>query len=133
MNAAATSMPPLPQRLLRRALQWGPLLALLAVAQTLLVLLTVRYEASLAQDATEAVAREASARVRRDLLRLTQALQALTLTHPGQLAWHDAAADLLRQRAELRRIERRDGPAAPAGGGSEIIDLSVRAGAAQWS
>jgi len=120
--AAASATPPLtvgathavavstarPRRL-RRVLLWAVLVALLAVAQTLLVALTLRYEAWRAVEAAEAAAAEAVASVRRDLLRLTHATQAVTWLEPEDPAWRQAAAKLLRELPELRRIEWRDG------------------------
>jgi two-component system, LuxR family, sensor histidine kinase DctS len=103
----------------RRALLWTALLALLGVAQTLLLGLTVRYESGRAQGETEAVAVEAVSEMRRELLRITQSLQALSFG-PGALAgwgpaWREEGLALLRQRPELRRIElRRGGPGGQA-------------------
>ena len=51
-NDAAT-LSRTPPRRLRRALLWGALLALLGVAQTLLVALTLKYESTRAQDAVD--------------------------------------------------------------------------------
>jgi signal transduction histidine kinase len=61
----------------RRTLLWASLLLLLAVAQGLLVLLTVSYEASRAQDHAEAMAPEAGAEVKRQVTRVMQDLQPL--------------------------------------------------------
>ncbi len=107
-TAAAAATPAQRPRRLRRALLWGLLVALLAVAQTLLVALTVRYEAWRALDAADAAAAEAVTSVRRDLLRLTHALQAVTWLDPDDPSWRPAAARLLREAPELRRIEWRD-------------------------
>jgi two-component system sensor histidine kinase DctS len=92
----------------RRVLLWGLLLALLAVAQTLLVALTLRYEAWRVHDAAEAAAAEVGTAMRRDLLRLTHALQAQTAIEAANSRWSTAAAQLLRDNAALRRIEARD-------------------------
>ena len=91
----------------RRALLWGALLLLLGVAQTLLVALTVRVEATRAQDDTEALATELAANLRSDLQRASRQLQALGWGPLPSAAWHEGAADLLKQRSDLRRIERR--------------------------
>ncbi len=105
---AASVSAPRPRRL-RRMLLWGLLVALLAVAQTLLVALTLRYEAWRALDAADAAAAEAVTSVRRDLLRVTHAIQAVTWLDPEDPAWRPAAAKLLREIPELRRLEWRDG------------------------
>ncbi len=93
----------------RRVLLWGLLIALLAVAQTLLVLLALNYEATRAQDRTEAVAGAAAAQVRQGLTRSLQVLQALLWNEPGAAQWRSDAGELIRARRELMRIERRDG------------------------
>ncbi|GAB4035007.1 MAG: hypothetical protein Fur0014_00310 [Rubrivivax sp.] len=93
----------------RRAWLWAALVLLLVVAQSLLVGLTVTYEASRAQEATEAVAVEVAAEVRRELVTLQQQLQSLA-AHP-EGAWGAAATELLRQRRALVRLERRDAQA----------------------
>ena len=64
-------------RRLRRALPWVALLLLLGVAQSLLVLLTVRYETARAQDEAENVAAAVAAELRRELTRAVQTMQAL--------------------------------------------------------
>jgi two-component system sensor histidine kinase DctS len=91
----------------RRALLWGALLLLLGVAQTLLVALTVRVEATRAQDDTEALATELAASLRSDLQHASRQVQALGWGQPPLSAWRDGAAELLKQRSDLRRIERR--------------------------
>ena len=97
-----------PPRRLRRALLWGALLALLGVAQTLLVALTLKYESTRAQDAVDAVAAEAAAAVRSELLGVMQALQALAWTEAQPQAWREGASSLLRRRQDLKRVEWRD-------------------------
>lgn len=91
----------------RRVLLWAALLGLLAVAQTLLVVLTVQVESSRAQDQAENMAAEVAGDVRRDLLRASQQLQAVGWGEPSLSAWRTAAAELLKSRAELRRVEHR--------------------------
>ena len=92
-------------RRVRRAGVWGALVALLVVAQTLLVMLTLNYEDARAQEDTDLVATEAAAEVRRELLGLLQALQTLAWVEgsPGQQ--RSAAEALLRTRSELKRVE----------------------------
>lgn len=98
---------PRPRRL-RRVLLWGLLIALLAVAQSLLVALTLRYEAWRAVDAAENAAAEVVAAARRDLLRVTHSIQAMTWIEPHDPAWRATAAQLLRETPQLRRLEWRD-------------------------
>ena len=96
----------------RRALLWGSLLALLGVAQTLLVALTVSYESVRAQEEVDAVATEAAADIRHELLGAVQTLQALDWSQTPKA---DVMADglarataLLRERPSLKRVEWRD-------------------------
>lgn len=102
--ARAWPMPARPHRL-RRAGLWGALVALLLVAQTLLVALTLNYEESLAQEDADNVATEAAAEVRREMLGLLQTLQALAWVEgpPGEA--RSAAEALLRARSGLKRVE----------------------------
>ena len=97
-------VPARPHRL-RRAVLWGALVALLLVAQTLLVALTLNYEESLAQEAADAVATEVASEVRREMLGLLQSLQTLAWVEgpPGEA--RSAAEALLRARKELKRVE----------------------------
>jgi two-component system sensor histidine kinase DctS len=98
-------------RLPRRALLWTALLLLLVVAQSLLVALTVNYEATRAQETTESVAVEVAAEVRRELIGLQQQLQSLAL--PPGADWPAAAASLLRSHPMLVRLELRDAAMQP--------------------
>jgi len=99
----------------RRALLWGALLALLGVAQTLLVALTISYESTRAQDETESAAAELAADLRRELLRAMQQLQALAWASASPGPGGDEALALLRARQDLRRIEWRDAGLAVTG------------------
>jgi two-component system sensor histidine kinase DctS len=99
---------PPPPQLLRRALPWAALVLLLGVAQTLLVLLTIRYETTRAQDEVDTVVNAAAAEVRREMLRAVQSLQALGFSVAESPLWREEAAAVLRQRQELRHLERRD-------------------------
>ncbi len=94
-------------RRLRRALPWAALLLLLGVAQSLLVLLTVRYETERAQDDAETVAAAVAAELRRELTRAVQTMQALGFSVAESPGWRVEAAALLRQRQELRHLEHR--------------------------
>jgi two-component system sensor histidine kinase DctS len=91
----------------RRTVLWASLLLLLAVAQGLLVLLTVSYESSRAQDQAEAMALEAAAEVKRQVTRGMQDLQPLTWPAIGSLEWEVRAEQLLASRRELLRLETR--------------------------
>jgi two-component system sensor histidine kinase DctS len=94
------------RRLGRQAL-WSALFLLLLVALTLLVVLTARHEASRLQEQVDALAADAAAKVRGELLRAQQTLQALAAHAPLPERWRADATDLLRQNGELLRIERR--------------------------
>lgn len=91
----------------RRSLVWGALLTLLAVAQGLLLMLTVSYESSRAQDQAEAVALEVASEAKRQVTRSIQDLQPLTWPAIGDIEWDVRADQLLQARRELLRLERR--------------------------
>jgi two-component system sensor histidine kinase DctS len=103
-GVAAVSRP----RRWRRALLWGALLALLGVAQTLLVALTVGYESVRAQEEVDAVATEAAADIRHELLGAIQTLQALAWSQTQQPDGLQGAQALLKDRPSLKRVEWRD-------------------------
>jgi two-component system, LuxR family, sensor histidine kinase DctS len=103
---AATAPPA--ARKLRRALLWGALVALLVVAQSLLVWLTVNHERSRAQEQAEAASMVAADDVRQRASRNLQSLQALMWNDASLPPWHTSAAVLLRERRELLQLERRD-------------------------
>ncbi len=84
-------------------------MALLLVAQTLLVALTVNYESSRAQDDVEAVSAAAGADLRHDLMGMMQNLQAVGWDDAQQTDGRAAAMALLRTRRDLKRIEWRRG------------------------
>ena len=105
---AAIDSWPVPRQRRRRLALWGALVALLAVAQSLLVFLTANYERVRAQDQVEASATAAAADVRQALSRLQQSLQALQWNEPSVAQWRSDAAALLHARRELIRVERRD-------------------------
>ena len=104
--------PPAPtpsaRRGLRRTALWTLLVLLLLVAQSLLVALTVSYEATRSQDEIEAVGAESAAQLRRDLLQAIQQLQALSWPGPATHEWPQTALALMRTHPELLRVERRD-------------------------
>lgn len=90
----------------RRALLWGALVALLLIAQSLLLALTLSYEASRAQDASEQSASEVAARAKQLIGRDLQGLQGLLWAQDED--WRDNAASVLRQTRVMLRIEWRD-------------------------
>ena len=92
----------------RRAALWAALVVLLAVAQTLLVVLTLSYESSRAQDQVDAAAAEVAADLKQALGRDLQSLQALLWNDPPPPQWRADTAELLRKRRELLRVELRD-------------------------
>jgi two-component system, LuxR family, sensor histidine kinase DctS len=92
----------------RRAALWGALVALLLVAQTLLVALTLNYETSRAQELTDNVAVEVAAEVRRRLAALQQQLLAIGLPARDAGGAAPVARGLLAEQRELMRIEWRD-------------------------
>jgi two-component system sensor histidine kinase DctS len=106
ISTAAAATPPARGRS-RKAL-WTLLVLLLVVAQSLLVALTVSYEASRSQDEIDAVGAEAAAQMRRELLRATQRLQVLSWAQPASDDWLAEARVLMRRHPELLRVERRD-------------------------
>ncbi|HET9645231.1 MAG TPA: ATP-binding protein [Burkholderiaceae bacterium] len=111
MSELSLSAPHTPDRRnasrLRRALPWAALVALLLVAQTLLVMLTINFEASRAQERVELVAAEASAEVKRSVSHALQDLQALIWVDGASPRWRLEAGEVLRRHHELLRIERR--------------------------
>ena len=92
----------------RRLALWCALVALLIVAQSLLVWLTISFERNRAQEQVEQAAAAATADVRQALARHQQSLQALLWNEPARAVWHAEASALLSARRELLRVERRD-------------------------
>ena len=93
---------------LPRALLWAALVGLLLVAQTLLVVLTLRYEEARAQERSDEVAAVALGEIRRRSQLLLQGLQALSLRSSVTQPWVAQAEAVMRQEREIGRIERRD-------------------------
>jgi two-component system sensor histidine kinase DctS len=85
---------------------WSLLVALLAGLLGLLAFLTGRYEASAVQDRLDAQASALASDVRNGLGRNLRALQALPIDRPAP--WQTQSADLMQQRREIVRIERRN-------------------------
>jgi two-component system, LuxR family, sensor histidine kinase DctS len=92
----------------RRALLWGALVALLLIAQTLLVALTLSYEAARAQEQVDQAAAEVAARAKQMAGRELQGLQALLWQSLQDARWRDDAAAMLRRTRPLLRLEHRD-------------------------
>ena len=99
---------PAGRRALRRAPLWTVLVLLLIIAQSLLVALTVSYEAARSQDDIESLGAEAALQMRRSLLRSMQDLQTLMWPGPVMSSWSESASEMMRTRRELLRVERRD-------------------------
>jgi two-component system, LuxR family, sensor histidine kinase DctS len=106
-SAAPAAEPPRARRGVRWLL-WGALVALLLIAQSLLVALTLSYEEARAQDRADAVAAAAAGEMRRLVQRSLQAARALTWNDPPIAQWHYDAQEMLRQRHEFLRMEWRD-------------------------
>ncbi len=122
--------PEAPQRR-RRVLLWGSLIALLLVAQSLLVVLTLAYENNRAQEQVDAVAAQAVADIKRHVSVAVQELQVLTWDEETEAApWATRARAHLQQRRELLRIEQRDAALAVTTG----VDTPFGLGAAsRWA
>ena len=93
-------------------LLWSALVALLLVAQSLLVVLTLGYEKARALERTEEAATAVQGEIRRRAQLLLQGLQGLPIygagAGSGQEAWQQAAMALMRGHRELARLEWRD-------------------------
>jgi len=92
----------------RRSALWAALVALLLVAQSLLVALTLSYESTRAQDAVDSAAAAAVVQVKQLLSRDQQQVQALLWGDPSPARWRTDASELMRTRRELLRLEQRD-------------------------
>ncbi|MEW6707995.1 MAG: ATP-binding protein [Pseudomonadota bacterium] len=101
-----TTAPPKPRRW-RRLLPWVALVALLLVAQALLVGLTIEYEAARAQERVEGVAAEAAAELKRETGRQLQRLQALQWQVAGVGQWRAEAVRMLSEHHVMLRMELR--------------------------
>ena len=87
---------------------WALLLALVVSLLTTLVWLAGRYESSQVQSRLEHDAAEIVTDIRADLNRNVQSFQALQSGERTPDGWSTLAADLLRERRELMRLEWRD-------------------------
>jgi two-component system sensor histidine kinase DctS len=106
--SAAALAPAGERRGWRRALLWGALVALLIVAQTMLVWFTANYESARSQEQVEALASGVASDIKQTALSNLQSLQALLWNDPDPAPWRADAAALLRGHREILRIERRD-------------------------
>ncbi len=114
-DPALPAPPASARRRWRRVLLWGLLIALLAVAQALLVFLALQYESARAQERAEAAASAVAAEARLLLVRSVQGLQLLSWSSAATPQWRHDAAQALRAQPALVRVERRDG-------GFDILD-----------
>lgn len=104
-DAPRSPLPSPPATRWRRVLPWALLVMLLGVAQTLLLVFTLRYEHGREQERAELAAATAAADVRQLFARDQQRLQALLWNDPPPPQWRSDASDLLRARREFLRIE----------------------------
>ncbi|NDY91992.1 two-component system sensor histidine kinase NtrB [Ideonella livida] len=107
-QAAPLSADPPRSRRGGRWLLWGALVGLIVVAQSALVWLTLSYEASRAQDLADSAAATGASEMRRQMQRAQQSVQSLLWSDPGLPQWRFDAQEMMRQRRELLRLERRD-------------------------
>jgi two-component system sensor histidine kinase DctS len=108
MNDSANPQPGPRTLRWRRLALWAALVGLLVVAQSLLVALTISYESTRAQEQVDAAALSAAAQLKQQLTRDQHTLQSLLWNDPSLQPWRVEAANLLRARPALLRIERRD-------------------------
>lgn len=106
--APSAPAPPPDGRRSPRLLLWMALVVLLGVAQSLLVLLTLRYEQARAQERADDLATAAQGEIRRRAQLVLQNLQGLQSRDSDAVAWQRHAEALLRGQREIGRIERRD-------------------------
>lgn len=107
MSTPTLSAPSLPAPP-RRWLWWTMLVALIAVAQTWLVWLTMDFQASRQQQRVDAITAELAAQLRHRLFIDTQRLAALADSTQPAGEWRREASALLLSQRELLRVERRD-------------------------
>ncbi|MBL0090713.1 MAG: PAS domain S-box protein [Ideonella sp.] len=106
------TMPPLspsaarPIRL-RRPMLWAALVSLLVVAQTALVLMTLRYEEARAQERADEAANAVASELRHRSQQILQGLQMLGARKVPADDWRQDAQALMRTLGELARVERR--------------------------
>ena len=91
----------------RRFVLWGLLLALVLALLGMLVWLAGRYETSQIENRLEQDAAESVLDIRYGLTRNIQRFQVLQSNNPTSDAWRPLATELLRERREVMRLERR--------------------------
>ncbi len=92
----------------KRSVLWAALLALVATLLATLVWLAGRYESSQIQSRLEHDAAETVTDIRTGFIRNIQSFQALQSGERTPDAWNFSAADLLRERREIMRLEWRN-------------------------
>ena len=92
----------------RQALPWAALIALLFVVQAALIWLTVRYEHTRMQEQLDHLGGTLAGELMQAASQDVHQLQALLWNDQGAAQWRADAADLLRRRPELLRVEWRD-------------------------
>ncbi len=92
----------------RRWTLWALLVALVVALLGILVWLSGRYESSMVQTRLERDAADTVTDIRSGLTRNIQSLQALQAIERTPETWRMAAAELLRERREIMRVEWRD-------------------------
>lgn len=123
MSAAAPHEPPVSARSSRRRLAWwAALIGLLAIAQSLLVWLTMNFEASRAQERVDAVATSVAAELRHRLSADARRVDGLANAAIADADWRSDVTTLMLSQRELTRIERRD----PALRITAAVDSSLR-------
>lgn len=105
---SVASLPTPRARRVRRVWLWMALVALLVVAQSLLVWLTLRYESARTQEQVENTAASVALEVKQNLSRVLQSLQTLLWNDPSLAQWRLDASELLRRWPALLRVEWRD-------------------------
>ncbi|HEY4081828.1 MAG TPA: ATP-binding protein [Burkholderiaceae bacterium] len=96
------------QRDRRRPWLWALLLALLLIAQTSLVALTLRFENMRRQEFVDNQVSAVAARFKQLAGRDLQGMQGLLWVEPSASRWRDDAAELMRRLRPLLRVEQRD-------------------------
>jgi len=92
---------------LRRPLLWAALVGLLVVAQTALVLMTMRYEEARAQERADEAANAVAGELRHRSQQVLQGLQMLAARVMAPEDWRQDSLGLMRSLNELARVELR--------------------------
>ena len=107
-SPAAAPTPPTDSRRSPRLLLWVALVVLLVVAQSLLVVLTLRFEQARAQERTDDLASSAQGEIRRRAQLVLQGVQGLQTHGLGARPWAAHADGLLRSQREIGRASCRE-------------------------